>query len=247
VPGSATLADLRSDVLKLASPERAKAVAAYFKTGPGQYGEGDKFAGLTVPQIRTLARVYKGLGIPDLTELLRSEVHEERLLALLILAARFEKGDTQTREKVFDVYVSNLARVNNWDLVDMSAPVIVGPYLQDKPKDRLYDWARSPSLWERRTAMLATFHYIRQGDPALALEIIELLLQDRQDLIHKAAGWMLREVGKRCGREVLTGFLDKHAVEMPRTMLRYAIEHFPEDQRRDYLGRRAAVKRAGSA
>ena len=230
----------------LASPERAKAVAAYFKTGPGQYGEGDKFAGLAVPQIRTLARTYKGLGVPDLTELLRSEIHEERLLALLILAARSEKGDAQTRKGVFDIYVQNLAGVNNWDLVDMSAPVIVGPYLQDKPKKRLYDWARSESLWERRIALLATFHYIRQGNPALAFEIIELLLQDRQDLIHKAAGWMLREVGKRCGREVLTGFLEKHAAEMPRTMLRYAIEHFTKEERQDYMGRRAAAKRTES-
>jgi 3-methyladenine DNA glycosylase AlkD len=236
------LESLHADVQRLATPERAKVVTAYFKTGPGQYGEGDRFAGLAVPQIRTLARAYKDLDVPDITELLRSEIHEERLLALLILGARFERGDGPTRDAIFDIYVANTAYVNNWDLVDMSAPVIVGPYLQDKRKDLLYKWARSESLWERRIAMLATFRYIKQADPALALEIAEVLLTDRQDLIHKAAGWMLREIGKRCGLEVLAGFLEEHAAEMPRTMLRYAIEHLPEDERRDYMGRKTALR-----
>jgi 3-methyladenine DNA glycosylase AlkD len=226
---------LRTDLLALADPERARTNAWFLKMGPGGYGEGDQCAGLTVPQIRSLARKYHDLSIEDTETLLHSPVHEARALALLILVQRFQKDDAATRERIYEVYLANTAYVNNWDLVDGSAEYIVGPYLADKPKDMLFRLAASELVWERRIAMIATFAYIKAGDPTVALQIAEALLTDKHDLIHKAVGWMLRETGKRCGREHLTDFLDKHAATMPRTSLRYALEHFESDERRHYM------------
>jgi 3-methyladenine DNA glycosylase AlkD len=227
----------------MASPQRSRSNASYFKTGPGQYGEGDRFAGLTVPQVRTLARKYRELGIDDTTTLLRSPVHEERLLALMVLVAQYGRGDGATRERIYKLYLANIAYVNNWDLVDSSAAQIVGAHLDGRSKRLLLDrLAASRSVWERRIAVLATFHDIRQGDPEPAVRIAVALLDDRHDLIHKAIGWMLRELGKRCGREHLTGFLDQHAATMPRTTLRYALENFDAKERARYMGMRAAAR-----
>jgi 3-methyladenine DNA glycosylase AlkD len=232
------LAALHADVAALATPERARSNAWFFKTGPGQYGEGDSFAGLTLPQIRALLRKYRGVSLEDATQLLHSALHEERLLAVLMLVDRYKRAarDPETRRRIYDLYLANTDYVNNWDLVDASAVHIVGPYLQDKPRDVLFELARSASVWERRIAVLATFHYIKQGDCSTALQIAESLLSDKHDLIHKAVGWMLREAGKRCGPARLTAFLDRHAATMPRTALRYALERFDPETRQRYMG-----------
>jgi 3-methyladenine DNA glycosylase AlkD len=231
------LEELRSELHKLASPRRAQASAWFFKTGPGQYGEGDRFIGVTVPEQRSLAKRYKDLSLADTKSLLHSKIHEERLLALFILVGQFEKADQTRRKKIYDFYLSNTKFVNNWDLVDSSAPYIVGSYLDEKPKDILRKLALSSSVWERRIAMVSTGYYINKGEAELALEIAEILLQDKHDLIQKAVGWMLREIGKKCGREVLESYLNKYSPIMPRTMLRYAIEHFPAEKRQNYLAR----------
>ena len=233
------LEQLKIDLRKFASVERAKNLSRFFKTGVGQYGEGDKFLGIKVPESRLVAKKYKNLSFQNIGTLLHSKIHEERLVALLILIEQFQfasrQSDEKTREKIYRFYLDNTKYVNNWDLVDLSASRIVGPYLEDKPKDILKKLARSNSLWERRIAVISTFHYINQGNSSLSLEIAEMLLKDDHDLIHKAVGWMLREIGKRCSEKILTGFLDKHTTQMPRTMLRYSIEKFPESKRKYYL------------
>jgi 3-methyladenine DNA glycosylase AlkD len=228
---------IHADVTALATPERAKTNAWFFKTGPGQYGEGDIFAGLSVPQVRTLARKYRDLSLEDTEQLLHSQIHEERLLALMILVGRFKraKRDAEARKQVYELYLANTAYINNWDLVDASAEHIVGAYLDGRANDVLSRLAASDSVWERRIAMISTFHSIKQGECSPALQIAEALLNDKHDLIHKATGWMLREAGKRCGRDLLQAFLDRHAETMPRTALRYAIEHFDPDLRRHYM------------
>jgi len=222
---------LRTDLIKLADPVRAKHSLRFFRTGPGEYGEGDKFLGLTVPECRSLVRKYKDLSLSDTTELLHSQYHEERLIALLILVHNYPKNP----QKIYDLYLKSTKYINNWDLVDLSSSNIVGKYLLDKPIDILFKLAKSKSLWERRIAILATFAFIYQGNPKPTLQISETLLHDKEDLIHKAVGWMLREVGKRCGQKTLIYFLDKHYKTMPRTMLRYSIERFPEPLRVKYL------------
>lgn len=218
----------------LGSPEQAANLARFFKTGPGEYGEGEHFIGVKVPVIRKVAKEFKDLPFAEAECLLHSEIHEERLLALVILVGRFQKGDDTTRKSIYDLYLANTAHINNWDLVDLSAPQIVGGHLETrsrKPLDRL---AKSASLWERRISIVATHWFIRQGDLADTIRIAEKLLSDKEDLIHKAVGWMLREVGKR-DVAVLEEFLDQHCRVMPRTMLRYAIERFPEKKRLAYL------------
>ena len=222
---------LRTDLIKLADPVRAKHSLRFFRTGPGEYGEGDKFLGLTVPECRSLVRKYKDLSLSDTTELLHSQYHEERLIALLILVHNYPKNP----QKIYDLYLKSTKYINNWDLVDLSSSNIVGKYLLDKPIDILFKLAKSKSLWERRIAILATFAFIYQGNPKPTLQISETLLHDKEDLIHKAVGWMLREVGKRCGQKTLIYFLDKHYRSMPRTALRYSIERFPEPLRVKYL------------
>ncbi len=232
----ANLSEIQSRLRSLASPETARVQQGFFKTGPGQYGEGDVFLGIKVPIIRDVAKQSKKVTLDTTLELLHSAFHEERLLALLFLMRHFAAGDLQTRQNVYQAYLGNSKWINNWDLVDLSAPHIVGTHLADQPRTPLYQLIRSPSLWERRIAMVATLHFIRQGDFDNTLELAAQLLNDREDLMHKASGWMLREVGKR-DRARLEDFLDRYGCVMPRTMLRYAIERFPEELRQSYLKR----------
>jgi 3-methyladenine DNA glycosylase AlkD len=229
-----TAEDVRTTLKGLASPEAAARATRFFKTGPGQYAEGDTFIGVTVPTLRTVAREFRALPLDEVRSLLHAPVHEERNVALLILVLRVAKGDAAHRKQVFEFYLGNTHFINNWDLVDCSAPQVVGGYLMTGPKEPLYTLAKSKSLWERRIAIVSTQHFVRHGRFAETLAVSELLLGDTEDLIHKATGWTLREVGKK-DRAVLEGFLDRHATAMPRTMLRYAIERFPPDQRRAYL------------
>lgn len=229
-----SLDEIRTELNELASPEKAEILQRFFKTGPGQYGEGDVFLGVKVPELRKLVKKHGGLPMADVRRLLKSKIHEERLLALLILVAAYRAGTEATQKRIYELYLKNTRWINNWDLVDLSAEHIVGAYLADKSRKPLDELARSEMLWERRIAVLATFHYIKQGEFTPTLKIAKVLLRDREDLIHKAVGWMLREVGKRdLGTE--EAFLKKHYQEMPRTMLRYAIERFPETKRQRYL------------
>lgn len=229
---------VRAALRALASPERAVAAARYFKTGKGEYGEGDVFLGVSVPNVRKVAKRHRDLELASVERLLASVVHEERLVALLVLVHQFRRaaGDSAAREAIFRLYLRRIDRINNWDLVDTSAPDIVGGYLHGQPKDILDELAASSHLWSRRVAMLACFHFIREGDATDALRLAERLVGDEDDLMHKAVGWMLREVGGRVGLEPLREFLTKHAATMPRTMLRYAIEKLPEAERQKWLG-----------
>lgn len=235
-PRPGTLADLRREVRRQASPAKARVLRRFFKTGPGEYGEGDVFLGLMVPASRALARRYRDLPLAAVRRLLRSRIHEERLIALLLLVDRFRRGDPAEQARIYDLYLRHTAHVNNWDLVDLSAEHIVGPHLAPRPRDPLDRLAGSRSVWERRIAVLATFHFIRRGEFADTLRIARRLLGDEHDLIHKAVGWMLREVGKR-DRGVAARFLGRHARRMPRTMLRYAIERLPARERRALMER----------
>ena len=225
---------LRQEIRKLGSPERANQSLRFFRTGPGEYGEGDKFFGLTVPEMRAIAKQYRDLDHHEALELLQSEWHEDRLVALLLLLDGYKRGDDSRRRRIHRAYLANTHRINNWDLVDMSAGSIVGAHLDAAEISLLLKLARSKELWERRIAIVATFHFIKRGELTPTLRISEMLLGDRHDLIHKAVGWMLREVGKK-DRKVLDSFLAKHYREMPRTMLRYAIERHPEPIRKRYL------------
>ncbi len=229
------LKEIRKELRNLANPEKAKILMGFFKTGKGQYGEGDKFLGITVPQTRLVAKKHAQLPLAEVLQLLQSAFHEERLAALLILVLQYQQGDEKQKKKIFDAYLKNTQWINNWDLVDLTADRIVGAYLSDKPKDILFKLAESKLLWERRIAMLATFHEIKNGRSETALAIAEKLLLDREDLMHKAVGWMLREVGKRCSQQVEEKFLQKYVKLMPRTTLRYAIERFEEGKRLRYL------------
>lgn len=224
----------RRRLREFADPQRASFVQRYFKTGPGQYGEGDKFLGLNVPDLRKVAREFRALPLAGLRELLQSKWHEERLLALVILVDQYGGGDAKARAAIYKLYLASTSRINNWDLVDCSAPQIVGGHLEQRSRKPLYRLVKSKSVWERRIAILATYHLIRLGEFDDTFALTESLLGDKHDLMHKAAGWMLREVGKR-DRAALEKFLRKHASKMPRTMLRYAIERFPEKTRRKYL------------
>jgi len=229
----------------LKNPAKAKILSGYFKTGPGEYGEGDVFWGLTVPVLRKLVKKHRELELGSILTLLQSSVHEQRLLSLLLLVHQYERGDAPTRASIYRAYLANTQRINNWDLVDLSADRIVGAHLDGKSLEPLFKLTRSKDLWERRIAMLSTFHFTKRKDPGPALEIAGLLVDDRHDLIHKAVGWMLREVGKRCSVKAEEAFLERHAATMPRTMLRYAIERFPEPARRRYLETRTSCRRTG--
>ena len=225
---------VKQEIKEFSNKELAVFLQRFFKTGPGQYGEGDKFAGIKVPVSRKIAINNSDLSLSEIKELLHSEVHEERLIALLILVHQYKKGDEAQREKIFKFYISSAKRINNWDLVDLSAPQIVGAFLVDKEKDILFKFAHSKNLWEKRIAVLSTFSFIKINRFDTALQISEILLNDDHDLIHKAVGWMLREIGKR-DLNTEEKFLKKHYNKMPRTMLRYAIEKFPETKRQKYL------------
>lgn len=224
----------KDELKRLASSEVASSSARYFKSGPGEYAEGDNFIGVRVPMIRKVAREFSQLPISEIELLLQSTIHEERLLALLIAVHNAMKGDDLYRQSAYALYCKNVRHVNNWDLVDTSAPVIVGGYLHDKSRQPLVKFAKSPHLWERRIAIIATQYFIRLGEFEDTLKISKILLSDGEDLIHKATGWMLREVGKR-DESLLIAFLDEHGACIPRTALRYAIEHFPLEVRNEYL------------
>ncbi len=228
------LDQIKKELLELEDSKRAMKLSTFFKTGKGQYGEGDAFLGIPVPQQRRVAKNYVDLSIDDLQKLLRSEIHEHRLTALLILVSKYRKADNSGKEGILDFYLKNTRYINNWDLVDLSAPKIVGDYLVNRDRSVLFKLAKSSSLWERRIAVLASFAFIGNNDFEDALAISKLLLFDEHDLIHKAVGWMLREIGKR-DQEVLEEFLKKYSTRMPRTMLRYSIEKFSDDKRKYYL------------
>jgi 3-methyladenine DNA glycosylase AlkD len=229
-----TLAMLRAELYALADPADAIHLQRFFKTAPGEYGAGDKFLGLRVPALRKLVRDYSQLNDADALEMLASSWHEERLLALMLLVDGYDHGDESRRERIHRAYLEHTRYINNWDLVDASAEHIVGPHLEAREIALLERLARSDDIWERRIAIISTFHFIKRNEFAPTLKIARLLLEDSHDLIHKAVGWMLREVGKR-DREVEDAFLRKHYRKMPRTMLRYAIERHPEALRKRYL------------
>ena len=226
--------EIRARLRKLGDKERAKNSQWFFKTGPGEYGEGDRFLGIKVPELRKLAKEYQAIPLTEVTHILKSHIHEERLLALLILVRAFAKGDERLKEKIYHFYLDNTLYINNWDLVDLSAVYIVGAFLMAKSKKTLYTLAKSNNMWERRIAIIATFYFIREGEFTESMKIARMLLSDKEDLIHKAVGWMLREVGKR-HLATEERFLKEHYKKMPRTMLRYAIERFPESKRQRYL------------
>lgn len=227
-------ADIQKNLSEIANPEIAEHSQRFFKTGPGEYGEGDLFLGIRVPEIRKIARRFNQLSLNEAERLLQSGFHEERLCALIILVNRAKKADPKVKKQIYNLYLENAAHINNWDLVDSSAEHIIGRYLADKDRTVLYRLAKSDNLWERRMAIMSTFHFIRHGEFDDVLDIARILLNDEHDLIHKAVGWMLREVGKR-DLNTEEKFLDRHIQDMPRTMLRYAIEKFPEDKRQYYL------------
>lgn len=230
------LINLQKEVKTLADPLRGESSMRFFKTKKGEYGAGDIFLGLTVPQSRIIAKKYSSLSLKDIEKLLTSKYHEERLIALLILIDQYKKGNDSTKKTIYDFYLSNTIYINNWDLVDLSAGYIIGDYLKDKDRSLLLKLAKSENLWEKRIAVISTFAFIKDLKEASdTFAIAEILLHDKHDLIHKAVGWMLREVGKRVGEEVEEEFLKKHYKEMPRTMLRYAIERFPSNKKAFYM------------
>lgn len=226
----------RQELKKTASPEKAKLLQRFFKTGRGEYGQGDVFLGVMVPETRKLAKKYRGIGLKDVISVLRSKMHEERLLALLIMVLKFQEGKESEKRKIYDTYLKNTKYINNWDLVDLSAHKIVGEFLFIRSKNTLFKLAKSKSIWERRIAVLATFNFINKNRFRESLMIAEILLRDKEDLIHKAVGWMLREIGKR-NLKIEEAFLRKHCSNLPRVMLRYAIERFPKRKRLYYSGK----------
>ena len=227
-------AALKREFTRAENPKRARDLAWFFKTGKGQYGEGDKFIGITVPVQRAIAKKFRHLELGDVEKLLESRVHEHRSVSLMILVAQYEDGDAATKERAFDFYLHHARCINNWDLVDGSAPYIVGKHLASRSRRVLYRLAKSPDLWERRIAMVATSTFIRGGDLKDTFAIASRLLGDKHDLIHKATGWMLREAGKQSRAELIR-FLKRNYSRLPRTALRYAIEHFPVAQRKKAL------------
>jgi len=225
---------IRRELHKFANKTKAATLSRFFKTGKGEYGAGDKFLGITVPQIRSIVKRFRDLPLSETLKLVRSPWHEERLCGLLILVDQFERGDEKKRKRIYDIYLASTKWINSWDLVDLTAPGIVGGYLKNKPRRMLMTLSRSKNLWDRRIAIVSTFRFIRDQDFDDVLAIAHQLRDDTHDLIHKAVGWMLREVGKR-DMKTLEAFLQKHYRHMPRTMLRYAIEKFPERKRKAYL------------
>ncbi len=220
-----------ADLKKMYNAAKSASAKNFFKAFKGGYGEGDEFWGISVPNIRTVSKKYKGMELKEIETLLTSPVHEIRMCGLFILVKHYRSEP----EKTYALYMKHMHYINNWDLVDLTAPHIVGAYLEDKDKTILYELAHSKNLWERRISILSTYHFIKKGRPGEALKIATILLRDSHDLIHKAVGWMLREIGKRCSMEKEEEFLLRNCTQMPRTMLRYAIERFPERKRQYYL------------
>jgi len=223
-----------SELFSVGTPEKAAHLQKFFKTGPGQYGEGDVFIGVVVPHTRGIAKANLQTPLAEIRKLLKSKYHEARLCALLILTERFKKAPEKERKEIFTFYLKNATCVNNWDLVDLSCPTVVGEYLLDKNRDILYKLAESECLWEQRISIVSTYAFIRENDFYDTLELSKKLFTHKHDLMHKAVGWMLREAGKR-DRKTLTDFLEEYATKMPRTTLRYAIEHYPEPERQYFL------------
>ena len=223
-----------AELKKHINPEKAAFFPRFFKTGPGEYGEGDKFLGVVVPDQRKIAKKFKDLSGNEVRKLLDDKHHECRLTAVLILVLQYEKGDETTRQKVVDLYLDKIERINNWDIVDSSAHKILGPHLQDSKRKLLHDFSKTNHLWKQRIAMMTTLHFIKQGDFVDTLIIAKRFLNHEHDLIHKVTGWMLREMGK-IDEIALRDFLRQHASKMPRTMLRYAIEKLPEKERKRWL------------
>lgn len=233
------LIDLKNELKKHANLQRALVSKSFFKTGKGEYGEGDVFLGLAVPDQRKIAKEFKALPLSDVQKLLKSKIHEERFVALVLLVIRYQSGDENTKKDIFERYLSMSKWINNWDLVDTSAPQIVGDYCwRQNDRQILKNLIKSSDLWERRIGVLATLTFIRQGDVKLTLELAQKLLNDHHDLIHKAVGWMLREAESRAPKEVRK-FLDQHARRMPRTMLRYAIEKFSSPERSKFMRKKS--------
>ena len=228
------LEDVQAALRKHVDKSDVVALQRFFKTGPGEYGEGDQFLGVRVPSTRRVARKYRLLPLADTLTLLHSAMHEERLSALLILTQQFRDGSPDKQAEIYRMYLNNTQYINNWDLVDTSAEHIIGAYLNNRPRKPLHTLSQSENLWERRIAIMATFHFIKNNEFGETLKIAERLVADKEDLIHKAVGWMLREVGKR-DRDAEALFLKRHYRHLPRTMLRYAIEKFPENLRQQYL------------
>jgi len=225
---------LKKELRAAADPERAGNSAWFFKTGKGEYGEGDRFIGIRVPALRRIARNYRSLSLDEVSALLKSPIHEHRFVALEILVDQYERGDAHSKQAIFIFYLRNTQRINNWDLVDTSAPYILGEHLRWRPREMLYRLAQSENIWERRMAIIATMPFIRSGELRDTFAITALLLDDKHDLIHKAVGWMLREAGKQSSGELID-FLKQNYTAMPRTALRYAIERFPKAQRKRML------------
>ena len=223
---------IEKELNKLADPKRAIIYSNFFKTGKGQYGEGDVFLGITVPEQRKLAKKYLDLELNEIKKLLSSKIHEYRLTALIILVEKYKKS--QNKKELYNFYLKNTKYINNWDLVDVTSHLVIGHYLHDKDKNILYKLAKSKNLWERRIAIISTFYFIRKNDFKTTLEISEILIKDKHDLIHKAVGWMLREIGKK-DQKLEEEFLKKHYQIMPRTMLRYAIEKFDNNKKKLYM------------
>ncbi|TGK04931.1 DNA alkylation repair protein [Leptospira semungkisensis] len=226
--------EVLQEIRSFADPKKVSILSSFFKTGKGQYGEGDIFLGIQVPPLRKLSKKYRGLPLSELQKIVSSKYHEERLAGFFILCETFQKSEEPYRKKLHQFYLKNLKYVNNWDLVDLSAREMIGDYLIDKDRSLLFKLAKSKDLWEKRIAIIATYAFIRQGDFSDTFKISEILLHDKEDLIHKAVGWMLREAGNR-NLKAETEFLDKHAHVMPRTMLRYAIEKFPDKLKKKYM------------
>lgn len=229
-----TAAFVLNELLSMANPEKALFLQRFFKTGPGQYAEGDVFLGLIVPLTRSIAKANIQTPLAELQVLMDSEYHEARLCALLIIVEQFKKASLAEREVLYEFYLKNARRINNWDLVDVTCPHVIGAYLLDKDRSRLYELAASDNLWEQRIAMVSTVTFIRHREYTDTLALAEQLITHTHDLMHKAVGWMLREVGKK-DRDTLTDFLEAYATRLPRTSLRYAIEHYPEEQRQYFL------------
>ncbi len=233
---SSDLDNLKKELRNFQRPEKAKILKRFFKTGKGEYGEGDEFLGLLMEETRSVAKKYPLLFLNYISKLLASKIHEERMVAAVIICRQFRQADIDGKKKIYDFYFENISGINKWDLVDGSAPTIVGGflYLSKSPRSILYELAKSNDLWKKRIGMMATFYFIREKDFSDALKIAEILVQDKHDLMHKAVGWMLREIGNRNIAEEEI-FLKKFYKQMPRTMLRYAIEKFPEEKRKKYL------------
>lgn len=233
-----TAENVKKELKKASNNEKVAVYQRFFKTGKGEYGEGDRFIGVTVPEQRGIAKKYQTLSLAEISHLLASPVHEHRLTGLIILTYRFAQAPEGDRQAIFEFYLAQTERINNWDLVDATAPNIVGEHLISRDWSVLKRLAVSDSLWERRIAILSTFAFIRRGRYKECFELAKILMYDRHDLMHKAVGWMLREVGKRCDERLLLSFLDQYAIRMPRTMLRYAIERLPEPSRQRYLAQK---------